>query len=267
VPNDSAMAINAAAIPITSHADGPDLLKAGMAAMSDQLDALDGADWSRQTDCTLWDVRGMVAHLVCSAEELPRPWHTGIRLYRGHRRYPKLAPLDARNQIQLDDLADLDGPVLRARYRELRDKTVTGARRTPAPIRALCVPSGLPGIPKLQIGYLTDVICLRDIWMHGVDIACATGRPRVAGPADAPAIHQVVRDLGLQWRNPAVRLTVHGTIAASWVLGEGEITAELAADAIELCRMLAGRPNDQQPSLVSGDPAALARLRESRVLF
>lgn len=267
MPNDSATAINAATIPITNHTDGPGLLEAGMTAMSEQLDALEDADWLKQTDCTDWDVRGMVAHLVGSADELPRPWRTGSRFLRGHRLYPQMAPLDARNQIQLDDLADLDGPALRARYRELRPGAVAGARRAPAPVRALKVPSGLPGVPKIQLGYLFDVICLRDIWMHGVDIACATGKRRVAGPADAPAIEQVIRDLGREWRGPSVRLTLHGVLDASWVLGTGQVKAELEADAIELCRSLAGRPADRQPILVSGDPAALTTLQEFRVLF
>ena len=267
MPNDSAIAVTAAEIPITSHADGPGLLGAGMRAIGEQLDALEDADWSRQTDCTEWDVRAMVAHMVASAQEQVRPWLTGTRMLRGRRRYPQRAALDARNQIQIDDLAAFDGPTLRARYCELAPKAVAGVRRSPAPLRALRVPSGLPGVPKIQLGYLFDVICLRDVWMHGVDIACATGKPRVAGPADGPAIGQVIRDLGRQWRSPAARLTLHGALEGTWVLGDGEITAELAADAIELCRSLAGRPADQQPTLVSGDPTALTNLQQFRVLF
>jgi uncharacterized protein (TIGR03083 family) len=267
VPHDSTTATNAAAIPITSHADGPGLLGAGMTAMSEQLDGLDASDWSKETDCTEWDVRAMVAHLVATAQEQVRPSLTVTRMLRGRRHYRQRAALDARNQIQIDDLAAYDGPTLRARYRELTPKAVAGVRRNPAPLRALNVPSGLPGVPKLQLGYLFDVICLRDIWMHGVDIAWATGRPRVVGPADVPAIEQVVRDLGREWSGPAVRLTVHGALDASWILGQGDITAELAADAVELCRSLAGRPADQQPALLSGDPTALRTLQQFRVLF
>jgi mannose-6-phosphate isomerase-like protein (cupin superfamily) len=58
---------------------------------------------------------------------------------------------------------------------------------------------GIPGQPRWPVAYLLDVILNRDLWMHRVDLARATGRPLVIGDHDQQIVAQVIRDLALAW--------------------------------------------------------------------
>jgi uncharacterized protein (TIGR03083 family) len=237
-----------------------------MVAMNEQLAELTDDDFARETDCTGWRVRDIVAHMTASAEEMKWPWGFPVRFLRGHRRYPEMAELDARNQIQIDDLSAFDNAALVAHYRERQPSALTGVRLMPALLRKAKAPSGLPGVPKIGIAYLFDVICTRDIWMHAIDIEQATGKRRVVGTYDEAIIDQIIRDLGVEWSGPTIELQLTGASNKRWKLGTGEVTAMANADAIELSRMLAGRPGNP-PELVSGDSAALPQLHAARVLF
>jgi hypothetical protein len=58
------------------------------------------------------------------------------------------------------------------------------------------VPSGMPNVGPLSLGYINESLLPRDLWMHRVDITRATGRPR------AIADHEWVRLAcwdGLMW--------------------------------------------------------------------
>jgi uncharacterized protein (TIGR03083 family) len=209
----------------------------------------------------------MVAHLTASAEEMKLPWGFPVRSIRGHRRYPEMSTLDARNQIQIDDLRQLTNGALVQRYCELRPAAVSGIRRTPTFLGRLKVPSGLPGVASISLGYLQNVICLRDVWMHGVDLTQATGRPRISGQHDEAVVAQVIRDLAIGWTGPPIELELTGAGGNRWRLGAGESPNHVVADAVQFCRLLAGRPADPLPELVSGDHGALAELRAARVLF
>ena len=237
-----------------------------MVAMNEQLAALTDADFARETDCAGWRVRDIVAHLAGSAEEMKWPWGFPLRIVRGHHRYPEMANLDARNQIQIDDLRALDDAALIAHYREQQPTALTGARRMPALLRKAKAPSGLPGVPPINIGYLFDVICTRDIWMHAIDIEQATGAPRVLGPYDGEVIAQIFRDLCIEWRGPTIELQLTGASSMRWMVGTGPVTAKATADAIEFCRLLAGRPG-KPPELRDGEMGAVQRLAAARVLF
>jgi hypothetical protein len=103
--------------------------------------------------------------------------------------------------------------------------------------------------------------------MHGIDLAAATGKPRVGGAHDVVLIEQVLRDLALDWSGAALELTVTGVHESRWLLGSGHPVAELSADAVELCRSLAGRPAADPIRLVSGDPATVQALNSARILF
>ncbi len=238
-------------IPITPRAEGADLLAASLAALDRQLGELSDTDAGRPTDCTRWDVRAMIAHVVASTQECGRPWLTTVRAVRGRRRYPELALLDARNELQTvlfpDDLAQL----------RLRLRALVGVP----------VPFGLPGVPPIRLGYLVAVLGARDTWTHAVDLAQATGRPRVAGPHDGPIIKQVIRDLDIRWTGPAVVLGLSGATGGLFLIGSGEPVATVQADAVELCRLLSGRPADDPVQLVDGDPAGAAAVTAARVPF
>ena len=256
----------ARAIPMTTRSAGLLQLRTTMVAMNEQLSALTDNDFDRETACTGWRVRDIVAHMAASAEEMKWPWGFPVRIIRGHRRYPDMAELDARNQIQIDDLSGFDNAALVDHYRERQPSALTGVRLMPALLRKAKVPSGLPGVPKIVIAYLFDVICTRDVWMHAIDIEQATGKPRVVGPYDEAIIDQIIRDLGVEWTGPTIELQLTGASSKPWKLGTGQVTATATADAIEFCRLLAGRPG-RPPERLSGDDDALQQLHAARVLF
>jgi uncharacterized protein (TIGR03083 family) len=254
-------------IPVATRPAGFEQLGAILSAMNEQLAALSEADFAAETDCAGWRVRDVVAHLAASAEEMKWPWGFPVRTARGRRRYPELAPLDARNQIQIDDLAALDNEELLAFYRQRQPVALAGIQRMPAFLRRAKMPSGLPGVPKIRIAYLMDVICARDVWMHAIDIHQATGKVRVVSAHDEAVIDQIVRDLGVTWSGSTIELRLSGASNSWWILGAGQPTAQVTVDAVQFCRLLAGRPTDQLPELMAGEPAALTEITAARVLF
>ncbi len=136
----------------------------------------------------------------------------------------------------------------------------------PRPLRALPIPSGFGLPPGSTFGYLVDVIYPRDLWMHRIDIARASGRELSPTTTEADVVAQVVRDLAETWEGPATTLSLTGNGAGTWTLGTGASQASLVADAVEVCRMLSGRPASPSVSL-TGDPEAERRLAASRVSF
>ena len=69
------------------------------------------------------------------------------------------------------------------------------ARTTPCLLRTIRVP--LPALGGIvPIGYLTDLIYTRDMWMHRLDICRATGREMIqTSHHDGRITALVVRDL------------------------------------------------------------------------
>jgi uncharacterized protein (TIGR03083 family) len=253
-------------IPMTSRADAGPVLDGVLAAIDRQIGDLDPADASLPTDCSRWDVRAMIAHVVASTEEVGRPGKTVGRMMTGHRRHRDLNKLDARNELHTE-LFDGQLPALHAQLRTFRSGAVARVNRLPRPLDGVRVSSGVPDLPKVRLGHLVRVIFPRDTWMHGIDLAEATGKPRVGGAHDAVLVEQVLRDLALSWSGPAIDVTVTGAYEARWLIGSGSPVAELSADAVGLCRSLAGRPADDPVTLRTGDPAAVQALEAARILF
>jgi uncharacterized protein (TIGR03083 family) len=195
-------------------------------------------DWQRPTDCSEWDVRAMVAHLVGAAEatarvsELVRVSWLGLRVRAG-------GPLvDGINRVQIRERAQLGPDELRRDLADAGARGVRRRRRIPAALRAVPMPFGPPlGIRPL--GYLMDRIYTRDAWMHRIDIARATGRDLVLTPDhDGRLVDDVVAEWDRTHRRP-YRLTLTGPAGGSWTSGDtGE---ELTLDAIEFCRIVSGR--------------------------
>src|SRR5260370_12012148 len=52
------------AIPVIGHDEAMDLAAAEYDRLLTLADDLQGDDWSRQTDCTDWDVRAMLGHML-----------------------------------------------------------------------------------------------------------------------------------------------------------------------------------------------------------
>jgi uncharacterized protein (TIGR03083 family) len=255
----------ATALPRTNRATAAEAATGQSTAYLDQLRDLAEADWCRPTDCVLWDVRQIAAHVTGAFEEGAR---TGVmvRHMRAARRLaPPMAMVDALNGVQIADRRDVPGPAIVDDLEHVVAKAIRRRRRMPSVVRAMKVPGeDLPAGSTL--GYLFDVIYTRDVWMHRVDTARATGRMLPPADGDEEVVAQVVRDLDRLWQGPAFVLDLTGVGAGRWQIGAGTPTTTVRADSVEFLRMLSGRPSDVELS-VTGDDTVAARIRSARVAF
>lgn len=231
------------------------------------LRALGDGDWRRPTDCTEWDVRALVAHLVAQCEDSIRLGTLLRRELVGRRRYPGRTAVDAHMAVGVDDHRKASGPELVERFALLWPRAVRARRRRPGFLRRLKINSGIPGQPRWPVAYLLDVILNRDLWMHRVDLSRATGRPWVSGGHDQQIVAQVVRDLALGWSAAPVALELTGPAGGFWLLGSGDPVAVVRADAVAYLRALSGRDDDVVLELISGNTTALTPIRQARVAF
>jgi len=233
------------------------------------LRQLGDRDWRRPTDCTEWDVRTLVSHLVAQCEDGLRLGTMLRRELAGRRRYPDKVSVDAHMAVQVHDHRTESGPELVERFGLLWPRAVQARRRRPMALRRIIVSSGVPGIPRFSIGYLLDIIYTRDLWMHRLDLARATGQPFAISDHDRLIVEQVVRDLALAWPAAPIALDLNGTAGGTWTIGAGEPAARVRADAVAFMRSLAGRDHDHDLALelIYGDEAALELIRRARVFF
>lgn len=232
-------------------------------AFLDLLGDLSPQEWARPTDCEGWTVRDIAAHVTGAAEEALRRRVLARHLVQAQRRPAGSSQLDAINQRQIDDrrtrsdhaiveeLAAIAGPAFRRQRRTL--------------LRRVRLPASDPHLPGAPLAYLFDVIAVRDLWMHRVDVARATGRDRVHGDHEREIVAQVVRDLGSVWRGPPVLLELTGPAGGCWTLGAGNRAARVTADTVAYLRALSGR--DDAVAVAFDDPDAAAAARAARVVF
>lgn len=236
-------------------------------AFLDLLRGLGPDDWDLPTDCTGWSVRDVVAHVTGAMEDGAR-----LRVQLRHvvlapRRYPTMSPLDALNQMQLDDRRGAGPEEIVRELAALGPRAARARHRIPALLRGRAVPGKDNGLPAgSTFAYLVDVIYPRDVWMHRVDVERATGRPHAASATEHDVVGEVVRDLADTWDGPPATLTTTGAVVGTWRLGDGSPEADLQVDAVELCRLLSGRP--ATPTVTrTGDVRAEEHLLASRIPF
>jgi len=202
------------------------------------LRSLTDEEWSRPTDCTEWDVRAMVAHLVGAAESNASV-RAMLRQTRLARRVARAGDLvDKINEVQVRERADHPHARLVAELSDIAPRAVRGRRRIPRPVRALPLPFG-PPLGVRPLGYLMGCIYTRDAWMHRVDISRATGRDLVL-TADHDG--RIVADVVAEWADrhgAPYRLHLTGPAGGTWERGAGG--EELRLDAVEMLRAVSGR--------------------------
>lgn len=207
--------------------------------MLELLRTLGDDDWSRPTDCTAWDVRGMLGHLVGAAEgfasppELIHQYRLGAKLRKrgdvdGHM------PVDGANAVQVRERAGATTAQLIARYERVIPTVLRWRRR----LRWIPVSQADDG-GRFTMRELFEVILTRDTWMHRVDIARATGRDMVLTPEHDG---RVVEDCVLDWakkHNRPFSLALSGPAGSRLEAGVDGPLIEL--DAVEFVRALSGR--------------------------
>jgi uncharacterized protein (TIGR03083 family) len=229
-------------IPRIERPEATALAEAEIARFADALEALGPDDWTRPTANTLWDVRAMAGHVLGMTETF-----TSLRILMSNMRAgSKLAgdgpQVDGMTAHQVEITRHLTpaevverlraaGPV-NARWRARRRLL----RRMPMKEE---VP-GNGGPERWRLGYLVDVVLTRDTWMHRSDLAEATGRPM---SLTAEHDGRIVADAVAEWarrHGQAFVLELTGPAGGTFVHGAGG--EHVTCDAVELCRILSGRP-------------------------
>lgn len=209
------------------------------------LRTLDDEAWTTPTDCPGWDIRAMYQHVLGACEagaSIPE----AVRQLRNARRYRKQhgGPLEAAlSAVQIQGRADLGPAELVQRLTAIAPRTIRGRKRTPALIRqhAKLAVDG-PVHETWRLGYLIDTIYLRDLWMHRIDAARASG-----GQLQLTAGHdgRIVADVVAEWarrHGKPFSLELTGPAGGSYGCNAGHPDADhLSLDAIDYCRTLAGR--------------------------
>ncbi len=220
------------------------------------VDALQSEDWSLPTDCTVWDVRQLVAHIVGQTNLFSTPFE-GARQMRAAeaRQRPGQASVDALTALQVEERQHLGPDELRAELHRVGPRGAKGRRRIPGFLRRRRLPGEevVNSAPeRWSLGYVTDVILTRDTWMHRIDLARATGRaPVLTADHDGVIVADVVAEWARRHGQP-YRLEVAGPAGGSWSSGTGG--EEIVMDAADFCRVLSGRPGpdgDQPTGLLT----------------
>jgi uncharacterized protein (TIGR03083 family) len=206
------------------------------------LRSLEPDDWTKPTDCALWDVRALAAHVVGSAagQASPREFVRQVRKGR-----PLVAEIggkfwwDGMNELQVRERADLSTEELVAEWgassaRALRART--GLPRLVARLPLLNLPAP---VGRQPLSYLFDVGFTRDVWMHRIDLAQAAAKSLDVDPDHDG---RIVADLVAEWagtHGEPFTLTLGGPAGGQFRAGTGGENVDM--DAIEFCRILAER--------------------------
>jgi len=205
------------------------------------LRTLDADQWATQTNCPDWDVRRMWLHVLGACEAGASMRENMHQMRSGMQRRKRLGmPLEAAlSSVQVDERDHLSPDQLLRKLEQTAPKTVTGRARTPRPMRAIKIGVDAPVVEKWSLGYLIDTIYLRDMWMHRIDTAEATGARLVLS---AGHDGRIVADVVAEWaRRHEQPFTLDVTGPAGGAFSAGVDGERIVADAVEFCSLLAGR--------------------------
>ncbi len=225
-----------------SHREGMALAQTEYERFTDMLGQLQPGDWSKQTVCTDWNVKQLVAHVVGFAES-----NASFRVFVSGMRHGKKRSAEkgydhfihGMNEVQVEERQHLSPAELTTRWREIWPKALRGRKRFPAFMRPVPVEFGPPIGKKPMGSYLMDVVFTRDTWMHRIDISRAAGLDPVLTPGHDG---RLIEDMVAEWaRVHHIAFTLHleGLAGRTFVSGHGG--EELSIDAVEWIWTLSGR--------------------------
>lgn len=228
-------------IPALEHDEAMGLADADYDRMLAEVDRLDGADWEQPTDCSGWDVKAVLGHLLGMLELQadPEDRMRQLKMATEESEQSGRLRLDALTALQVHEHAGLSTDEVRVQMHVAASLGLAARRAMPAEFRATPYDPQLPGISGWTFGYLFDVIHTRDPWLHRIDISRATGHePDLSASHDGRIVADVVAEWGQAHAQPfALELT--GPAGGSFIGQGGGPTITL--DAVEFCRVLSGR--------------------------
>jgi len=239
---------DAASIPSLTHTEAAEMAAVELERFLDCVEALAPADWDLPTACTLWNVRQVVAHVTGAAASYAR-WSQFKRQYSPFVQRPYwqagFSLSDALNQIQVDDRGAATPADLLVELRDVGPRAIATRKRLPAIVRAVRLPLPLVGV--VPLGYVTDLIYTRDMWMHRLDICRATGSemvqtPRHDGRITALVVRDLARKLTPKLAGQAVVYELMGIAGGCWSLGENASPlARITMDVLDFHLKASGR--------------------------
>lgn len=246
---------NAASIPSLTHPEATEMAVFELERFLILVESLAPADWEQPTACLLWNVRQIVSHATGAAASYAH-WSQFKRQYSPFVQRPYrqvgFSLLDAINQIQVDDRSSATPTDLLAELHEVGPRAIATRKRLPAIVRAIRLPLPLLGV--VPLGYLTDLIYTRDMWMHRLDICRATGREMVQtsqhdGRITALVVRDLARKLTPKLAGQAVVYELTGTSGGCWSLGENASPrATITMDVLDFHLLASGRLPAQEIS-------------------
>jgi uncharacterized protein (TIGR03083 family) len=235
------LVINASEIPRIKHDEAMAITAVENRRLWELLIDIKPDEWSLPTDCTRWDVRAIVVHLIAQAEAQGSPVEFVRQAMAGRKLMKEIGgiyPVDGMNEAGLRARTHLTAEELPDRWSRVAAEALGFRRRMPAPIRALPLLRLDRGLWK-PIGYLYDIGFTRDVWMHRIDLSRAIGRT-----FDATAQHdgRIVADIIAEWattHTDPLTLKLTGPAGGTYVRDSADDCLEV--DAIDCCRILSGR--------------------------
>jgi uncharacterized protein (TIGR03083 family) len=233
-------------IPAIGRAEAAALAATEHARYVDQLRPLGPGDWSKPTDCPLWDVRATAGHSIAMMADCTS-YRAFLRRMSAAARAARRSGADMVDEMtamQVASVAHLTTGELIAAGDDVGPRAARWRTGTNRLFRRLPIKQEAEGRTETwRMSYLLDVILTRDPWMHRLDIARATGCEHVlTADHDGRLVADVVAEWARRHRQP-FRLTLTGPAGGVFAAGgDRSATApELVLDATEFCRILSGR--------------------------
>ena len=238
---------DARAIRPLSRSEWTTLAATELQAFLSLLDQLEPGDWERPTACTRWNVRDVVAHQAGHVQ-----MGAGLRGFlaqarplanRGYRR-SGMNQLDALNQAEVDRRRELPIEEVIAELREGTPRSIQSRERMPWLSRQVRIPVAPTGLMTLD--RLLKEIFPRDMWIHRLDIADATGKPFAqTATHDGLLVRRAVADvsafLSAHAKGFAVTLTLNGPAGGAWKLSCGNRPVSVEMSVVDFMRLSSGR--------------------------
>lgn len=240
-------------IPSLTHAEAAEMATVELERFLTLVESLTPADWEQPTACPLWNVREVVAHVTGAAagyasfQEFKRQYNPFVQ--RPYRQ-AGFALTDALNQVQVNDRGVATPAALIAELHEVGPRAIATRKRLPAIVRAIRLPLPLLGV--VPLGYLTDLIYTRDMWMHRVDVCRATGKDMILtvqhdGRIVALVIRDLARKLSPRLRGFSIVYELTGGASGTWRIGQHvPPVATLSLDVVDFNLLASGRLTAQE---------------------
>ena len=294
-------AVDAVAISPVSPEEAAMLASNELERLHSLLSTFTPEDWEKPTYCTLWNVRQVVSHIAGALSayadwetllQRSRPWSEGKaeqpgvtmpifladlagippRQWDAYRE--RFIPLDALNQFEVDQRADLTPAELIAELESVGPAAIANRLRLPDEVRSVLLPVVGARVP---VSYLLDVIYPRDIWMHRIELALSTGGDVVRttehdGRLTALVMRDLARRLTPVLDNRSVVYVLNGADGGAYRFGpDTSPAAVLTLDAIDFHLLASGRMTASDAlalTHVTGDAALTQHvLEETTVVY